>query len=197
MFSILESFDIQEPVINITIRNMTFSWASHGNLPFIPQTLTQLTGFWLQSSIIAVFTVFSVYIWIASLIADEFDRQIETAPNWNDDPLFYENWWKQIESFNNLVEGINEFFGVALLLHLFHIFVYSSQFWSFAYFRFNLKRHDEGSNVESLITPEYKELKFYLEMVHIYFRLIILTVGAQRLKMKVNKGLKKLVALIK
>ena len=167
---------------------MTFSWASHGNLPFIPQTLTKLTGFWLQSSIIAVFTVFCVYIWIASLIADEFDRQIETVPNWNDGPLlFYEKWWKQTEYFNNLVEGINERFGFILLLHLFHIFVYSSRFWSFFYFSFNF----------SMITPAYKELEFYLEMVHIYFRIIILTVGAQRLKMKVNKGLKKLVALIK
>ncbi len=181
MFNILESFiGIKEPVRNITIGNLTFPWTSHANLPFIPKTLTKLSGFWLQSSIIAVFTAFFVYIWIVSFIADDFDKQlIETEHNnWNDDSLIFESWWTTIEYFNSLVEGVNDFFGVMLLLNLFHTFMYSSRFWGDLSFYFYF----------GIPTREHKKLKFYLEMVHIYFKLIILVVGSHGLKLKVNVG---------
>jgi len=99
MFNILESFGIEKPIRNITtVSNKTKLLASHGNLPFIQKALTKWSGFWLQSSIIAVFAVFFVYISIASFIADEFDRQMELEPDLKGDPLILENWWKKLIS---------------------------------------------------------------------------------------------------
>ncbi len=129
MFNILESFGIEKPTsVNITFENATNGTPSYDNLPFISKTFTKMTGFWVQSSIIAVFTIFCVFVWIASLIADEFKNQMENSlPKFKDEPLILENWWDKIEYFNRFVDGINDFFGVMLALHLFHVFLYSSR----------------------------------------------------------------------
>ena len=79
MFNIFESFGIEKPIRNMTFGYLTCNcpFASHVQLPVFSKKLVTIIGIWLQSSNVAIFSLFIASIWITSLIADELEQNIE------------------------------------------------------------------------------------------------------------------------
>ena len=130
----------------------------------------------IQSSLIAVLSLFSIVTWVASLVAEELSIKMEkefeeshVAPNKMD------QWLRQFHLFHCLVERINRCFGFLLFITLSNICILSTYYWFFIVRRL----FNQFSNSQLVFTA------FGRPLILVYFRLTILVLVSQRLQEKV------------
>ncbi len=87
--------------------------------------LSWMTGIWVQSSVIAVLTLFCALIWTTSLLAEELDKRTkEEGFPVERDALSYalDDWLSQFDKLYLLVDDINDWFKTILAIATFYFF---------------------------------------------------------------------------
>jgi len=103
------------------------------NLTAMPPMYNKLSlgiGIWVTSSTFAVLTLFCVLVWMASLLADELNKRMKevnsSALNEIDDyalSFAMDKSLKEFDVFNQFVESINDYFGLATVISLFYAMI--------------------------------------------------------------------------
>ena len=87
---------------------------------FIP--LSWITGIWVQSSVIAVLTLFCALTWTTSLLAKELDnrtKEEEFLVEGNALSSALDDWLRLFDKLHLLVDSINDFFHAILAITVF------------------------------------------------------------------------------
>jgi len=87
-----------------------------------------VTGIWVQSSVIAVLTVFCAFTSIISFLAEELDeRTNHKAFSVEIDALSHklDEWLNQFHQVHVMVENLKEYFSLILTLFAFYAFIHS------------------------------------------------------------------------
>ncbi len=144
-------------------------------------------GIWIRSSVIAILSLFSICILIASFIAEELESGMDKALSnlsKNDKSQFstqLEKWLKKFHLCNRFVEGINDCFGLILLITLSHMLLLSIYYW------FRIVRKWNGGFLPDDSSPlPLVELSIYLcQIILLYFRFFVILINSHQLQNKV------------
>jgi len=133
----------------------------------------------IQSSLIAILTLFSIITWVASLVAEEFSNKIKKElQNHRCVPCNkVDQWLREFHLFHCLVERINRCFGFLLFITLTNICIMSMYNWFFI-----ARRLYENKLPKIQVFAEYGP-----PLTLLYFRLTILVIVSRRLQEKVYR----------
>lgn len=136
-------------------------------------------GIWIRSSVIVLLSLLSIFISIASLIAEELENGTDNKVL--NTTIELDEWLEKFHLFNRFVEEMNSCFGLILLLTLSHVLVLSVYYW----FRIARKWDSKSFSDESSALPLVELAVCFCHILLLYFRFFVILFGSHELKNKV------------
>jgi len=148
---------------------------------FIP--LSWITGFWVQSSVIAVLTLFCALIWTTSLLAEELNKRTkDEAFPVEENALSFsiEDWLIKFNKLHLLVDRISDFFQPILAITVFYYFDHFP-LSLFAFLKSFLKKP-----IRKPVPTNWKSVFFFiLPLLMDFLRFGTIAIVCQQLQVKV------------
>ena len=144
------------------------------------------TGMWVQSSVIAVLTLFCALISISSLLAKELNDRTKKETFRGDGEKFsfaLDEWLSQFHKLHCLVESIQEYFSPLLVFTIFYYFFH------FPYQSFELFKYMFNRNLVNHLNFNYIFREIASVFVLFSLRLGTIVIVGKELKEKVYKNM--------